>query len=407
MNEESRVDNVILLGAGASFDAGVPMLESFVAEMNRMVLTGSSPRGPLSDSDQLCLQKAMQITHKLESYHARVAIDQFNIEQILSVLAFEAYAEIPGAKDDLKAFTEAIARTVELTCNVLHNGDLNSIQDEGDEVYRKFWCSLFLLYGRRMDQMPTILTFNYDLVLERSLFQYLNGPKSFDALSKSNCRGVSLCFEHPVCGDSMFEIESLDWPQKNSSRGLNHDRQPGFGLTPVKISRWDFATIQILKLHGSLNFPHGPAPEKWSPLKALSNPWIIPPVFNKAEGTFASERWKAGMNALRNCKQLIICGYSLPTTDTYMQYFLKSALGPNRKLQDIYVFDPELFKDGEKGSALRKRYTECFSPQMQKKITFNPDAVGVIGLQGKSGTFAHMVDMIHQKKSILFGVKPQ
>jgi hypothetical protein len=169
-----------------------------------------------------------------------------------------------------------------------------------------------------------------------------------------------------------------------------------------------FARIPLLKLHGSLNFSHTGPGDAWSPVKVSDSPQIIPPVFNKADSTFGTPIWKAGLEALRTCKNLIVCGYSLPTSDSYMQYFLKAALGPNRNLNQIFVFDPILFDDppSKEGSELTERYSQCFAPQMHGKIQFQPPLPKSQKCQ--QGTFAHMVDLFESRpESILFGVSPK
>ena len=47
----------------------------------------------------------------------------------------------------------------------------NMVQESGNPIYRNFWNALLDKYDKKM---PTIITFNYDLVLERALLQLLN-----------------------------------------------------------------------------------------------------------------------------------------------------------------------------------------------------------------------------------------
>jgi hypothetical protein len=126
-------------------------------------------------------------------------------------------------------------------------------------------------------------------------------------------------------------------------------------------SEWGDAdyTIPYLKLHGSLNWERGDKVNKSSvendiPTKASLKPFILPPVFNKLNDVQINQVWNEALNLLRQAKNLIIVGYSLPSTDVYMQYFLKSGVGPNGDLNKIIVFDPILFNDDEKPSNAAK-----------------------------------------------------
>jgi hypothetical protein len=112
--------------------------------------------------------------------------------------------------------------------------------------------------------------------------------------------------------------------------------------------------------------------------------------------------WADALNAVRSCKNLIVCGYSLPATDIYMQYFLKAALGPNQDLNKLFVFDPVLFRSdkGDEAKALKKRYSSNFSESIQHRISFEPARAH----EGKGGTFEHLVLLLAKHPlEILFG----
>lgn len=390
-------DNVILLGAGASFSAGIPLLGNFMDRMVEMAITGKSPKGSLSDEHRKTLSEVLRIRDSLESYHARVALNQFNIEQILSVLSFEALCGNKAGKRDLAAFSKAISTTIELTCNVLHDGKFNSIQENGSPDYRRFWASLLSLFKSSPSAFPTIITFNYDLVLERSLFQLVIGhPPRIGP--ETGIPGFRLNFCNDLVPNPIFQAKHVTFGSYTVSP------KSGSSLSPYSSSDLPagYVDIRLLKLHGSLNFPATRVSGAWSPAVALESPKITPPVFNKTDKVFGTPTWKAALETLRTCKNLIICGYSLPTTDTYMHYFLKTALGPNRHLNRTYVFDPELFNGGKKGQDLRGRYDECFSEQFRERIEFQPRAAP----KGKAdGTFQHLVALLQNApREILFGM---
>ncbi len=411
-------DNVILLGAGASFDAGIPLLGSFMDRIFELANIRRSPMRDLTQEELNTLQEVIEIRDSMERYQPRVAINQFNLEQVLSILSFEALVGVEDGERKLEAFKKAISLTIELTCSITHHGELNTIHEDGPEVYRDFWDSLLTIHHDRLSELPTMLSFNYDLVLERALFQLAVGKHIGGRKPRIRGNGIRLNYHHPAYSPTAFKLKHGKY------RGDDRDYQevPGTFLEPVAdddeaIS--DFIEISILKLHGSLNFSDSEDTSPWSPLKIAAVPQIIPPVFNKANATFGTPIWKAGLDALRTCKNLIICGYSLPTTDSYMQYFLKAALGPNRNLNQIFVFDPLLFDDpaSEAGEELKKRYSECFAPQMHGKIVFQPsdpkqsEKIVMKDPQKPTlplGTFQHMVELFGKKPdSVLFGLGPK
>lgn len=395
-------DNVFLFGAGASFDAGIPLLGSFMEKMFEMALTKRSPQGALSEADLKVFSEAIEIRNRMDTYHARVSIDQFNLEEILSILYFEAQAGSKNGKKDLDTFENAVARTIELTCNVKHNGKLNEIQSVGASVYRAFWRILFALYGQRMISMPDILTFNYDLVFERALFQSSIGHGGSMIWRNSKTSGFVVDYMGGNLKKFGYKFKYARWGDYSTEK---HDGNclEEFDIDQENIPE-NFTYIKYLKLHGSLNFPSKKSTEEASLVQSLENPKIIPPVFNKADSTFASTIWKEALNSLKNCKNLIICGYSLPTTDTYMQYFLKAGLGANKDLTRIFVFDPLLSEEGQAGEDLKNRYAKCFSEKWQKRIIYTPHHSEKMG---KAGTFSHFISLLKASPdSLLFGLDP-
>jgi hypothetical protein len=85
-----------------------------------------------------------------------------------------------------------------------------------------------------------------------------------------------------------------------------------------------------------------------------------------------------------------------------MQYFLKSAVGPNSDLQRITVFDPVLlFRDSEEAQEMIRRYKECFSPQFSGRINFFPPSSSSKGA-ALYGSFSHFVDQLQNDSGDLF-----
>jgi hypothetical protein len=389
-------DNVIIFGAGSSYDAGIPLSSGFVEKMREYAFKGESEAGPLSDSDKEVFENAMGVWRKLYNYHGSAEFDDRNIEDILSILSFNIIGGTHAEKDSLNWMIKAIARTIELSCNVKHNGSLDKPQDAGDWIYRGFWGALFERFNDSSN-IPTIVTFNYDLVLERALFQELISINKkhypFD--------GFILRYHYKYLEDFCYQIVKTQYLNRNDLLAENE-----VGTKLKRCNGTDLKkpiVVEILKLHGSLNFPKktgNEKPEYQPPTNLLSEPFIIPPISNKLISDDAEEIWKVAINSLRGAKNIVIVGYSLPRTDIYVQYFLKTALGPNMDLMKITIFNPELFEDRDLNSDMRKRYSTCFSAQViQRLINFNPEQ---IGSTEKIGSFKHFVYDIPNTKERLF-----
>jgi len=389
-------DNVIILGAGASHPAGIPLMAGFVEKMWEFAVRKQVDGEPMSTDDIDTFQKAIEVKNELDSYHGRAMFDDRNLEDIISILSFNEIQGSKANKNRLFSFTKAISRTIELACRIKHDGE-NRIQGESHLYpYHSFWRSLFRWYVDHK-QLPTIISLNYDLVLERSLFGFLIGislgSSSWQPLV-TQVQGVEIKYHYDPIGDFQYVVKEAEYDMGEGLFG---------GITAgTKLERGPVDNpirIEILKLHGSLNFPRTKTNEPLSLVHPVDNPFILPPIINKMSSAKSiTKMWATALQRLRTAKNIIIVGYSLPRIDIYMQYFLKTALGPNVNLNRIYVFDPVLFRDDPTSKEMMDRYGSCFSPQLQDRIVFRPPISGTDRV--KDGTFDHFVERIG--RDILF-----
>jgi hypothetical protein len=350
--------NVFILGAGFSYDANVPLLGSFADRMFDFAIIKKQLNGnPLNSSDIVIFEKALAIRNNLNSYHGRALFDDRNIEDILSLLTFNALTD-PTAQKDIDAFTIAITRTIELSCLVTHPGVTSSMYTHfaGNEIYREFWAQLLKSSLSDMEP-PVIITFNYDLVLERSLFQLLESYH-YDGIGRlSPFDTFSFNYSYPHIKKEVYYLS-------NEQLLTGANRGNGKKIRIVDKVEHKHCNFNILKLHGSINFPRPDDKtdySKTSVTACLDNPYILPPVFNKYNSEHFSGPWKFAFDALREAKYITICGYSMPKTDVYLQYFIRAATGPNTNLSRISVFDPVLYLNDSRNKILRRQYRSCFS----------------------------------------------
>lgn len=405
-------NNVIILGAGASWSAGVPLMGGFMDQMWNLAKRGKHHDKVLKQDDTKLLTDALAVRDELDAYHGRASLDVWNLEEVLSILSLNALAGRGSDKRKLELMTRAIARTIEITCNVRHPGSLDQpiLSGEGRVgTYESFWHSLFAWSRARNDEIPFIITFNYDLVLERSLLHSVIGT-NYNQRRRFPSKGFVVDYHTNVLPPIALGLRHV-----NFHRADNY-HQTDYGHILEESTQADivsqFTRINLVKLHGSNNFPkraRGRPVVKDAGrrlVEAADDPLILPPVFNKASQSIGAEAWAAALDALRCCKNLIVCGYSLPITDIYMQYFLKAALGPNQNLNKIFVFDPCLFLPERKsdGDALKQRYGSNFAAPIQKRIDYSPPSPQGGFSDTTLGSLAHLVWLLREgPDSILFG----
>jgi len=393
MEDETKMsDNVLILGAGASHDAGIPLLAGFVDKMLDFTLRGKADGVPLDEHSLKIFQRAYEIRKELDGYHGRAAFDDRNIEDILSILAFNAMGGAKKDKEKLAWIEDAIVKTIELSCTVKENHDGKS-RVPGD-VYQHLWYYLLKWCKDKNSKFPSIITFNYDLVLERSLFHLLDNVVYNLTNNPIPFQEIRLEYHYTHLPFREYKIDYREHVRANE--------RPMPGTSYQEIEVQNPLHIDLLKMHGSLNFPRRPVTDLQIPItRPVESPYILPPIFDKLKSSGAEGIWKCALGILRKAKNIVFVGYSLPRTDIYMQYFLKSALGPNIDLNRIFVFDPVLFKDGPENQEMRNRYSSCFAPQLVGRIVFDPPTIR--DSPPVSGSLHHFMSLFTRKdQGILF-----
>jgi SIR2-like domain len=401
---QSDYHNVIILGAGASADAGIPLLAPFLETMWEYAARRKVHDKDISPADVETLKTAIGIQNSLERYNSRASFDIRNLEDVLSLLSFEALAGGPSA-EKYNAVVKAVARTVELSCLIRFDHCTGYEPIENQSNYNVFWTNF--LTEAATGNLPALITFNYDLVLERALWQFVRVPTPIPA---RNGVAIRYSFGNNRLLARKKNGTTLLMPRRDGQTyAVRLRNQEGHtsvhGPSYVDPATVECTMVPYFKLHGSLNWMRDECPETEiidpHPLKVSDTPVILPPVFNKMNTTALNEVWTGALDVLRRAKNIIIVGYSLPKTDIYMQYFLKAAVGANSDLRKILIFNPALFKNDKEAGEMRKRYEDCFAPQFSNRLVFDPRH-DEIKTDSSRGTFLHFVHSMRTDPDELF-----
>lgn len=167
----------------------------------------------------------------------------------------------------------------------------------------------------------------------------------FDRPEKQRrCRDTVITFNYDLVLDRAFEQMGIDF-----GYGLNIDQSDASG-----------PDVTFLKLHGSINWKTCPTCEgvkitsAIDSKNALSNcsdcgqrlsPLLVPPSWDKASSGIHGARqlasqWRAAAEALTSATRICIIGYSVPETDAFFRYLLTLGLAENPRLNILLVIDP-------------------------------------------------------------------
>ena len=185
-------------------------------------------------------------------------------------------------------------------------------EDGSDRTYRltryEYYAGVLAgqLCAETNSQANTIITFNYDLLLEHSL-------------------------------------DSLGWEYNYASPGAvavqNQTRTE---------EAYSDAPLRILKPHGSVNWGiesgnttrvHGSYSDL---LQSGDDLLIMPPTWRKEFGGILDDVWEASILALREATRVIVIGFSFSENDPYLKYLLAAGLQDNISLRQFVLVDPEV-----------------------------------------------------------------
>ena len=251
--------------------------------------------------------------------------DLFNIEEILSILAMESFLDNSELDDNFKKYIVDVIQyfTPKIPAPSCGASNWEQVMYR-DKTFQKYCYFIFALL-------------NLELRKRRDE------------------------------GKLIVKAHSMPSNLKYSFITLNYDRIPELIIEHLKenFECSEINDLPILKLHGCV---------------ARDN--IVPPTWNKGNQSGIEEQWKLAFQEVKNANHIIIAGYSLPESDSYIKYLLKSAIVESEHLKSIDVICYE------KCDSVKKRYEsfitfsnfrfinsdicELLSKVQPKKTTSNP-----------------------------------
>jgi hypothetical protein len=359
--------NVFILGAGASKEAGAPLMAEFLDVARNLLASGEIREG----RDKTSFEKVFEAIRRFRDIHYKSYIDLDNIEAVFG--AFEMARLLKGSvryspeEVDIliKGIKTLISKTIELTMKY----PLNMLRISANPTYASFAELLAKLGAESGKYKSSVLTFNYDLGMDVAF--YANREIRVD---------------YAIPGD-------------NETEG------------PINANR---PTLKLLKLHGSLNW--GKCSNKdcgsivpwhlkhffqnrsytsgnWGILDITSKltehkhekcnnilvpePLIVPPTWNKTEyhGELR-EVWSQAGKELSEAENIIVIGYSHPVSDSFFRYLFALGSVGDANIKRFWVFDPA------EGDEVEGRFRELIGPGIDKRFRMfrKPfsEAIGII-----------------------------
>ena len=314
-------NTVLILGAGASKLAGVPLMNDFLDVARDLLILNQI--GEYEEN----FKAVFKGISKLQLVHSKSQLDIQNVEFVFA--AFEmakTLGRFPNySADDIdflvKSMQLLILGTIQTTFRIpfCHSGIT------APAPYNDFANHIF--DARNNKQSIAVITFNYDMALDLA-FNLKGIPIRYGLQSNEKTTALPLLKLHG----------SLNWVQCATCKEI----VPWYLEDYFKKYNWnrllmdgDIKNVTMQIGSQIKSYSHGDHP-------VLNEPLIVPPTWNKS-GHYAAIApvWALAAKELSEAENIFVVGYSLPQTDIFFRLLYAIGTVGDVPLKRFWVFNPD------------------------------------------------------------------
>ncbi len=347
-------NTVFILGAGASKEAGVPLMNEFLGKAHDLWKSGKVQK--VADSFQTIFEGISD----LQLVHSKHPLDIQNVESVFAAFemanTLQRFSNYKSAQIDMlvNAMRQVIVETVEKTFLISHiHANKNPYPPDS---YLNFTQAINHITRFAIPKTNVaVITFNYDMALDYTLYKQ-NIPFNY-SLGVNDTDGIPVLKLHG----------SVNWALCSKCNKII----PWFVSDYLK--KFPFREVNKDYLHKPLeigsritSFSHCGTP-------ITKEPVIVPPTWNKTEySKNLKSVWRRAAEVLNDAENIFVIGYSLPDSDLFFKYLF--ALGTLGKtiIRRFCVID--------KDESVADKFRELLGPGAKQGFRF------------VDGTFSEMIE---------------
>jgi len=293
-------NTVYILGAGFSATAGIPTMARFIGVAKDIAI----------EKDDKKLLEVIRKIRDLSNIKNYCSSDLTNLEEVFSILEMEDWVLDTKNADLMKHMIRTVLD--ETTPKIIDKYPLPGNWYDwfmGGEIYSLIFGFVAYLMNLKFRKESETISNGGTLILHKEI---QNENKKNDIISLN----YDSLLENVVDQFNKYAKEGNEIEFNNSSNGVG-----------------------LYKLHG-----------------CIKKDTIIPPTWAKAKNNEVEQEWKSAYKRLIDANSIEILGYSLPDSDSYFKYFIKSAINNAQNLKRIRVICLDPYED------VKKRYKDliCF-----------------------------------------------
>lgn len=313
---------MFILGAGASKEAGAPVMTNFLDtayELQR----GGKLGGFNEDFDRVFNARS-----RLQIVHSKAALDLDNIESVFAAFEMGRLTnKLPGIETkDIDALLVSMRRLILKTLEQTISYPTRNEQIWPSDSYHQFAVLVKKLVMN--GHSCSIITFNYDYALDYAL-NFNSIPADYCLPETKNTGVIPLMKLHG----------SLNWAQCSKCSKIIPwniaDYMRRINIWPPKIAR-----VKAMKLNIGTQLSESGL--KHCEKDIEPNPVIVPPTWNKAQHHQALENvWSRAALELSTAENIFVLGYSLNESDLFFRYLFALGSVGDKMIKRFWVFDPD------------------------------------------------------------------
>lgn len=275
---------------------------------------------------------------QLQVVHSKAQLDLYNIESIFTVLELgKVIQKVPG-HDNNDEIDRTIASLKEVIVKTLEQSMLFPIQNGvllPPKPYQEFAKLIhYLTTDVNPRQTVSIITFNYDVAADLALANSGMGP-NYGITDSSGSEG-----DRSRLVDLLKLHGSLNWavePISKKIHPLDINSYLGIKSSVFHMSGSSSVTVDIGSILDSY-FGRRKSPA----ICVAPEPLIVPPSWNKSDYHHAlSNIWKKAAEHLGSASSIFVIGFSLPETDAFFRHLFALGCEGSTMLRRIRVFNPD------------------------------------------------------------------
>jgi hypothetical protein len=314
--------NLFILGAGASREAGGPLMADFLDMAESLLRQKVS--GIIEAQEHF--NNVFNACAELQTVHAKSYLDLDNIEILFGAIEMANLINkiAQRNKENILELKNSLITLIYKTLESSINFPVRDSHIYPAEPYGLLIKNLYELNSKRSPQdnhKYSFITFNYDLAMDYALNYYGSNSYNYCLTEDSNTD------ENPY----LKLHGSINWGicEKCNQIIPRYIHEANFELWPdTKSVHYDLGSKLSNKQHCN------------KPLKGP--PIIIPPTWNK---TGYHEQilnvWTKAAKELETAENIFIIGYSLPDSDLFFRYLFALGSESSTRIKRFWVFNPD------------------------------------------------------------------